>query len=163
MADLSEEKYRQLSDKPQQRPTNNLEATALKAYLVSRSPVNGPCEPEVLVEYRDACGCVEGRQTVHSQQQQLGQLTSTSMQWLQKVAAGICYMHCGPSMDLPVRISSKFSSGFEVPDASEPQDPGRTQAANTTRLSTTTHSTRKVLSAVIVDSYARCQLHGLVI
>lgn len=91
------------------------------------------------------------------------QLTSTSMHWLRKVAAGICYIHRGPSVDLLVRISSKFSSGFEVPDASEPQDPSRTQAANTTRLSTTTHPIRKVLSAIIVNSYARCPLHGLVI
>lgn len=91
------------------------------------------------------------------------QLTSTSMHLLRKVTAGICYIHRGPSMDLLVRISSKFSSDFEVPDALEPKDPSRTQAANTTRLSTTTHSTRKVLSAVIVKPYARCPSYGLVI
>lgn len=51
------------------------------------------------------------------------QLTSISIHWLQKVAAGICYIHRGPSMNLLVRIASKFSSGFEVPDTSEPQDP----------------------------------------
>jgi hypothetical protein len=67
VAELIEQKYRQLSDRPQQRPTTDLEATALKAYMAPRGPVNGICG---FVEYRDNRRCVYVRRTLQSRYKQ---------------------------------------------------------------------------------------------
>jgi hypothetical protein len=152
------------SQSASKRQRSDSEATALKAYLVPRGPVNGPCEFGILLEYRDLRGCVKGCQTLQSHQRSWAQPTSISMHWLQKVSHGISYMHHGPSMNLLARVPTELQ--LRLQGALTPRSlrtPGRTHAANTTRLRKTTHSTRKVLNAIIVDAYARCPLHGLVI
>ena len=66
-------------------------------------------------------------------------------------------------MNLLVRVPPKSSSCFEVPDASEPQDPRPHPSSQHNAIEKDGALNTPIQSAVIVESYARCPLHGLVI
>lgn len=68
-------------------------------------------------------------------------------------------------MDLLVRVPTKYRSGFEVPDASEPQDPRPHQCSehDANEEDNTLDMIHKVMIAIIADSYTRCPIQGLVI
>ena len=109
------------------------------------------------MEYRNLRGRVKGCQTLQSHQHSWAQPTSISMHWLQKVSHGISYMHHGPSMNLLARVPTELQ--LRLQGALKPRSlrtPGRTHAANTTRLRKTTHSTRTSLECY--DSRRLCKM-----
>jgi len=134
--------------------TRNLGATALKAYPAPRGPVNGPCGMGSLGDAETLVATYELGRTYLVIRCSRASLASAQPRWFQKVCHDICCTCGGPLMDLIARSQPSAASRCLTPRSL--RTPARNNAADTTRLKRAMHSTCKVVSATIINSYARC-------